>query len=63
VEPLTNRNFSCIKVFDICPSPRATGGDWTHNLQITSQDSCQCGYEMRTNYTTDIHDSQGYKNT
>jgi hypothetical protein len=36
LEPLTNRNFSYIKVFGICPSPRAAGG--SHNLQITRQD-------------------------
>jgi hypothetical protein len=37
-EPLTNRNFSYIKVFGICPSPRAPGGSQTHNLRITRHD-------------------------
>jgi hypothetical protein len=35
-EPLTNRIFSYIKVFGLCPSPRASGGCGTHNLGITS---------------------------
>jgi hypothetical protein len=36
---LTNRNTSYIKVFCICPSRRATGGDRTDDLSVMRHDS------------------------
>jgi hypothetical protein len=48
-ELLTNRNISYIKAFGICPSPRATGGNRTHDPSVTRHDYYRCRYEMKTN--------------
>ncbi len=37
-EPLTNKNISYIKVLGICPSPRATGRNRTHDRSVTRHD-------------------------